>query len=159
MKEKEAVALADFLTPMLEWQPEKRATARQILEHPWLYMKSEKNIKMTEKEYRQMTLKQRLENVSSTGNVDTGAMRSNSTGVPQSLLIQRDGELASELCTSESELNCGDVEDNGSTDTESLVGEENDEDAYYNSPLNKYGPNSKLLNVDHGKNPQFEILK
>jgi serine/threonine-protein kinase SRPK3 len=32
----EAAALAAFLEPMLEWCPEKRATAEAMLRHPWL---------------------------------------------------------------------------------------------------------------------------
>lgn len=32
----EALAFTDFLTPMLEFDPEQRATAEQCLEHPWL---------------------------------------------------------------------------------------------------------------------------
>lgn len=32
----EAEQFADFLTPMLEYDPCKRATARECLEHPWL---------------------------------------------------------------------------------------------------------------------------
>ena len=38
IKEAEAQAFADFLTPMLEWEPEKRASAQKMLEHPWLNM-------------------------------------------------------------------------------------------------------------------------
>jgi len=33
----EATAFAAFLTPMLEFEPEKRATAEESLHHPWLY--------------------------------------------------------------------------------------------------------------------------
>lgn len=36
MKEKEARAFEDFMMPMLHCVPEKRATAQQMLEHPWL---------------------------------------------------------------------------------------------------------------------------
>ena len=36
MKEADARAFADFLLPMLEWKPGKRATAKEILKHPWL---------------------------------------------------------------------------------------------------------------------------
>lgn len=32
----DAAAFADFLTPMLEFDPEKRATAEDCLRHPWL---------------------------------------------------------------------------------------------------------------------------
>ena len=32
----EAQAFADFLTPMLEFDPDKRATAEESLQHPWL---------------------------------------------------------------------------------------------------------------------------
>jgi len=35
-KEDEAKALNDFLLPMLEYYPSKRATAKQMLGHPWL---------------------------------------------------------------------------------------------------------------------------
>lgn len=38
MKEDEASMLSDFLLPMLEWYPEKRATAQEMLSHPWLNM-------------------------------------------------------------------------------------------------------------------------
>ena len=34
--EAEARSFTDFLTPMLEYDPEKRATAAQCLAHPWL---------------------------------------------------------------------------------------------------------------------------
>ena len=37
-KEDEAKALNDFLLPMLEYYPSKRATAKQMLGHPWLNM-------------------------------------------------------------------------------------------------------------------------
>ena len=33
---KDAEELAAFLTPMLDYVPEKRATAKQCLQHPWL---------------------------------------------------------------------------------------------------------------------------
>lgn len=36
--EDEAKALNDFLLPMLEYYPSKRATAKQMLGHPWLNM-------------------------------------------------------------------------------------------------------------------------
>ena len=32
----QAELMADFLQPMLEYEPERRATARDMLRHPWL---------------------------------------------------------------------------------------------------------------------------
>jgi serine/threonine-protein kinase SRPK3 len=37
MPELEANALTEFLSPMLEIEPEERATARHMLQHPWLF--------------------------------------------------------------------------------------------------------------------------
>lgn len=38
VKESEAKALSDFLMPMLEIYPEKRGTAKEMLNHYWLDM-------------------------------------------------------------------------------------------------------------------------
>merc|ERR1712146_5029 len=35
--ESEANALTEFMSPMLEIEPEERATARDLLQHPWLF--------------------------------------------------------------------------------------------------------------------------
>lgn len=40
MGEAEAVALSDFLLPMLATDPLKRQGAKQMLSHPWLRMRS-----------------------------------------------------------------------------------------------------------------------
>lgn len=40
MGEAEAVALSDFLVPMLAPDPLKRQGAKQMLDHPWLRMRS-----------------------------------------------------------------------------------------------------------------------
>ena len=40
MGEAEAVALSDFLLPMLAADPLKRQGAKQMLSHPWLRMRS-----------------------------------------------------------------------------------------------------------------------
>ena len=45
-KEKEAKALSDFLMPMLEYYPNKRATARELLRHPWLNMPADFDFKI-----------------------------------------------------------------------------------------------------------------
>ena len=51
-KEEEARAFADFLLPMLEWDPEKRATAAQMLQHPWLERKFGDNLRYTKEEMK-----------------------------------------------------------------------------------------------------------
>uniref|UniRef100_A0A1J3HD97 non-specific serine/threonine protein kinase n=2 Tax=Noccaea caerulescens TaxID=107243 RepID=A0A1J3HD97_NOCCA len=41
--EAEAKELAEFLSPILEFAPEKRPTAQQCLEHPWMNVSTQKN--------------------------------------------------------------------------------------------------------------------
>jgi serine/threonine protein kinase len=36
--EKESIAFAEFLTPMLHWDPNKRASAEQMLKSKWFDM-------------------------------------------------------------------------------------------------------------------------
>ena len=47
-KEKEAKALSDFIMPMLEYYPNKRATARELLRHPWLNMPADFDFKISD---------------------------------------------------------------------------------------------------------------
>lgn len=62
IKEEEAMALADFLLPMLTWNHETRASAQEMLAHPWLDMESNFDFKYTEREYEVMLLKKELKN-------------------------------------------------------------------------------------------------
>jgi serine/threonine-protein kinase SRPK3 len=50
-KQKEAIAFADFLEPMLNWDPELRASAQTMLDHPWLKMESNQHVKMNDEEF------------------------------------------------------------------------------------------------------------
>lgn len=50
MKESEAKAFADFLMPMLEWDPDRRASAQSMLSHPWLSAESNYDTRMSEEE-------------------------------------------------------------------------------------------------------------
>ena len=52
--------LADFLMQMLSWNHEKRATAQQMLKHPWLSMPVIYDTKYTEKEFEIMKLKKEM---------------------------------------------------------------------------------------------------
>jgi serine/threonine protein kinase len=63
LKEEEASLLTSFLLPMLVYEPEKRATAEEMIEHPWLKMKNEYCTKMTEKEFWEMSLVQKQREV------------------------------------------------------------------------------------------------
>lgn len=60
IKESEAFALADFLMQMLSWDHEKRATAQQMLKHPWLSMPANYETKYTEKEFSILKLKKEM---------------------------------------------------------------------------------------------------
>ena len=51
MKESEAESFSDFLLPMLEWYPERRATAQDMLKHPWLSGEPVEEIHMSQAEY------------------------------------------------------------------------------------------------------------
>lgn len=62
IKEEEAMALADFLLPMLTWNHETRASAEEMLKHPWLEMEPNFDFKYTEREYEVMLLKKELKN-------------------------------------------------------------------------------------------------
>jgi serine/threonine-protein kinase SRPK3 len=51
---KEAESLADFLQCMLMWYPEKRATAQEMLDHPWLKMARNDNYRLSDEAYEKM---------------------------------------------------------------------------------------------------------
>ena len=51
-KEKEALGFAEFLVPLLEWDPDKRASAEFMLNHPWLKMPNNYDTKMTDTEFQ-----------------------------------------------------------------------------------------------------------
>ena len=45
------------MLPMLEWDQEKRATAEEMLAHPWLKMGKNDDFKMSEKQHSAFLLK------------------------------------------------------------------------------------------------------
>lgn len=132
LKEEEATGLSDFLLPMLEWQPEKRATAQQMLDHPWLNMPSNYDCKMSDKEYNKLRLKKSIEEKAESE--DEGG----------------------ELVESDRDINNADIEDNNKKTNDE---EESDESVEIPVADKKYSMESELLNVDHGPNPQFRHLK
>lgn len=125
-KEAESQGIADFLLPMLEWDPQKRATAQQMLSHPWLAMPANYDTMMKEKEYKHMSLLKKLNGE------------------------DEDMEIAGAVLGDGVEEQCyGDAEDNEE------LSSEDDVEELTEASSNKYGPNSPLLNIDHGANPQF----
>ena len=60
IREEEAQAFADFLLPMLEWHHDRRATAQEMLKHPWLNMPDNYDFKFTKKEYEKMQFKKEM---------------------------------------------------------------------------------------------------
>lgn len=56
-KEDEAEEFSDFLTPMLEWYPNKRVTAIEMINHRWLDLPPNYDYKLTDKEHEVMMLK------------------------------------------------------------------------------------------------------
>jgi len=43
LPEAEAREFADFLCPIMDFAPEKRPTAQQCLQHPWLNLRTQNN--------------------------------------------------------------------------------------------------------------------
>ncbi len=71
IREDEAKELADFLMPMLQWYPEKRATAQQMLNHPWLTSPGTYDYKLSDREYEVMMLKKTMTDSAGKGSADT----------------------------------------------------------------------------------------
>ena len=92
-KKKEAKNLNDFLTPMLEYCPEKRASAKQMLAHPWLNMEEDDNCIMSEWELEKMNFIEEI----------------------QKEKLSEENEIEGDnnyICSSEEELAQADEEDN-----------------------------------------------
>ena len=61
IRDEEAQAFSDFLLPMLEWHHDKRATAQEMLSHPWLNMPDNYDYKFTKKEYEKIQFKKDMQ--------------------------------------------------------------------------------------------------
>ena len=62
IREEEAQAFADFLIPMLEWHHDRRATAADMLKHPWLDMEDNYEFKYTKAEFDKIQFKKSMMN-------------------------------------------------------------------------------------------------
>lgn len=56
IKENEAFQFADFIMPMLEYYPEKRISAQELLKHPWLSMPANFDYYMSEKDHQKLKM-------------------------------------------------------------------------------------------------------
>jgi serine/threonine-protein kinase SRPK3 len=54
IREHEAQAFADFLIPCLIWDPDKRASAETMLDHPWLKMEAKYETRMSPEEFEEV---------------------------------------------------------------------------------------------------------
>lgn len=100
IKEDEAQCLADFLLPMLSWNHETRASAEEMLKHPWFDMPDNYDFKYTDREYEVMMLKKDLKNQMKGG-----------TSAQQDDAVLEDRQEMNELIDSDPELYGADIED------------------------------------------------
>ena len=149
-KEFEAQALAEFLLPMLEFYPERRASAREMLRHPWLTMPPNYDYLMSETEVFKMNMKENL------------------LGINQNL-EKKDQDDNRDVYSSDSELNEADCEDNDKN--AKIIEDNNDDDDIqlgdtnpdkinipnYNNSFCMYGQFVDLTSLDQ-PNPQFDKI-
>ena len=150
-KETEAQALTDFLLPMLEFYPERRASARELLRHPWLTMPPNYDYLMNETEIFRMNMKENL------------------LGISEYTKDKKDENDNRDVYSSDSELNEADCEDN---DKLVKIQEDNDDDddiqlgdtnpdkiniPNYNNSFCMYGQFVDLTSLDQ-PNPQFDKI-
>ena len=153
-KENEAQALTDFLLPMLEYYPERRASARELLRHPWLTMPPNYDYLMSEAEIFRMNMKENLLGINKENEIKDPKME-----------LNKDRDVYS----SDSELNEADCEDN---DKKAKILEDNNDDddiqlgdtnpdkiniPNYNNSFCMYGQFVDLTSLDQ-PNPQFDKI-
>ena len=150
-KEFEAQALTDFLMPMLEFYPERRISARELLRHPWLTMPPNYDYRMSDTEIFKMNMRENL-----LGNYYDIDER------------KKDKENDDrDVYSSDSELNEADCEDN---DKKAKIQDDEDDDTQlgdnnpdkinipnYNNSFCMYGQFVDLTSLDQ-PNPQFDKI-
>ena len=147
-KEKEAKAFSDFLMPMLEYYPDKRASARELLKHPWLNMPADFDYKISEIE------------------IEKRKMIENNKIVEENEDKKKDNN-EKDVYDSDSELYGADDEDNGLSDKkaekefeEDDSGDDNPDKVLipnFNNSFAEYGQFVDLTSLDRA-NPQFDKI-
>jgi len=148
IKEEEAIMLADFLLPMLRYYPNRRATAQEMLSHPWLTMNPNFEYQMSEREHQSYLMKNKTKSKSKNEKEEDAVVDN------------------CDFVDSEEDLNMADDEDNDEIsckeDDDSFVYESNEEDGVikiqnFNNSFAAYGQHINLSSLDRS-NPQFEFL-
>ena len=147
-KEKEAKAFSDFLMPMLEYYPDKRASARDLLRHPWLSMPADFDYKISDIEIEKNKMIE--SNISKEENEE-----------------KKKDIFEKDVYDSDSELYGADDEDNNKSDknTEKEFEEDDSGDdnpdkvliSNFNNSFAEYGQFVDLTSLDRA-NPQFDKI-
>ena len=147
MKEIEAQMLSDFIMPMLEYYPEKRVSAQELLKHPWLNMPAEFDYIMSDREYEKMMM-----------------IKKNAKKEKNANLNSNEDNTKQDLVESDVEKNMADDEDN-----EEISGEDDSDDSFvvdnpdqihiqnFNNSFAAYGQHVNLAALDRA-NPQFDKI-
>ena len=143
MKETEAMGLTEFLMPMLNYYPERRATAQSMLANPWLNMPSNFDYLMTDREYERMIMikKNKKEKAPVEETASTDIVESDNE-INQADDEDNEDYMSDEM--DETEDSCGDAD---------VINIQN-----FNNSFAAYGQHVNLAALDRA-NPQFHKLK
>ena len=147
-KENEAQALTGFIMPMLEYYPEKRATARKMLKHPWLKMPPNFDYIMSNEEI----IKNSSKKNNNKGNVDEDkdeANKSVDVFLSDNELYKADEEY---IDKNEFYNECKEEDDDSGDENPDKINIAN-----YNNSFAEYGQFIDLTSLDRA-NPQFEQI-
>ena len=146
-KEKEAKALSDFIMPMLEYYPNKRITARELLRHPWLNMPADFDYKLSDIEIEKKKMIQ--------DNLKEDVIQDEE---------EEDISKLREVNSSDDSIYGGDIEDNDKDDIYDEEGEDSGDDnpdkvliPNFNNSFAEYGQFVDLTSLDRA-NPQFDKI-
>ena len=130
--------------PMLQYYPEKRISAQELLKHPWLNMPADFDYLMSDREYEKMMM------------IKKNAKKEKSEKAPE--------EPTNDLIDSDIEINMADDEDNEdniSNDDESSDSFVDNPDLIhiqnFNNSFAAYGQHVNLAGLDKA-NPQFDKI-
>ena len=130
LKENEAQALWDFLKPMLEYFPEKRISARELLRHPWLKMPNVDNGKLSNYDVLRM-------------NFDEECFYDRNEDYDYFYKNELNCDFTKDIYDSDEELNKGDDEDNSESNNEAESYENEDDFDRPNTQFNCINKNKK----------------